>query len=87
MNNLLKKVTVCRTSVSNEQLEILEGTFSLSTLPDRIVFYLEGPSPGVDLLIESVTISGPNNTRESDVSIFSNLFANLLEHLNFECED
>ncbi|PSR99950.1 Anti-sigma-I factor RsgI6 like [Actinidia chinensis var. chinensis] len=61
-------VFIGKTSVSNEQLETLEGTFSLSTLPDRIVFYLEGPSPGVDLLIESVTISGPNNTRESDVT-------------------
>lgn len=42
--------------------EKLEGTFSLSTMPDRVVFYLEGPSPGIDLLIQSVeiTCAGPN---------------------------
>ncbi|KOM42189.1 hypothetical protein LR48_Vigan04g238700 [Vigna angularis] len=34
----------------------LEGSFSLSTMPDRVIFYLEGPSPGVDLLIKSVNI-------------------------------
>ncbi|KAG9147182.1 hypothetical protein Leryth_005399 [Lithospermum erythrorhizon] len=37
--------------------EMLEGTFSLSTAPSRVVFYLEGPSPGVELLIKSVTVS------------------------------
>ena len=82
MNDLLKKITMCRTSVSNGQLETLEGTFLLSTLSDRLVFYLEGPSPGVDLLIEFVTISCPNNTCEIDVSKFSNLFANMFEYLN-----
>lgn len=42
---------------------MLEGTFSLSTMPERVVFYLEGPAPGVDLLIRSVEInrSSPNN--------------------------
>lgn len=34
----------------------LEGMFSLPSLPERVVFYLEGPSPGIDLLIQSVTI-------------------------------
>jgi len=37
--------------------EKLEGTFSLSTKPDRVVFYLEGPAPGIDLLIRSVEIN------------------------------
>ncbi|KAF5740099.1 hypothetical protein HS088_TW11G00163 [Tripterygium wilfordii] len=45
-----------KTSVSKDKWEKLEGTFSLSTMPDRVVFYLEGPSPGVDLLIESVVV-------------------------------
>ncbi|GFY85944.1 glycosyl hydrolase family 10 protein [Actinidia rufa] len=61
-------VFIGKTSVSNGQLETLEGTFFLSTLPDRLVFYLEGPSPGVDLLIEFVTISCRNNTSEIDVT-------------------
>lgn len=34
----------------------LEGMFSLPSLPEKVVFYLEGPSPGIDLLIQSVTI-------------------------------
>uniref|UniRef100_A0A0A0L014 GH10 domain-containing protein n=1 Tax=Cucumis sativus TaxID=3659 RepID=A0A0A0L014_CUCSA len=46
-----------RTSVLKEKWEKLEGTFSLSTMPDRVVFYLEGPSPGIDLLIQSVEIT------------------------------
>ncbi|XP_022884483.1 uncharacterized protein LOC111401132 isoform X2 [Olea europaea var. sylvestris] len=46
-----------RISASRERWEKVEGTFSLSTMPDRVVFYLEGPSPGVDLLIRSVMVS------------------------------
>lgn len=63
----------CRTSVSKEGWEKLEGTFSLATMPDRVVFYLEGPAPGVDLLIESViiTCSCPS---ECNVIIHFNLF-------------
>ncbi|CAK9173882.1 unnamed protein product [Ilex paraguariensis] len=45
------------TSVSKDQWQTLEGEFSLSTMPDCVVFYLEGPSPGVDLLIESVVVT------------------------------
>ncbi|PON76647.1 Glycoside hydrolase [Parasponia andersonii] len=48
---------VGRTSASKETWETLEGTFLLSTLPQRVIFYLEGPSPGVDLLIKSVVIT------------------------------
>lgn len=29
----------------------------LSDSPDRVVFYLEGPDPGVNLLVESVVVS------------------------------
>ncbi|XP_010544026.1 PREDICTED: uncharacterized protein LOC104816770 isoform X2 [Tarenaya hassleriana] len=45
-----------KTYASRDKWETLEGTFSLSSKPDRTVFYLEGPSPGTDLLIRSVTI-------------------------------
>lgn len=48
----------CRTTVSKEKWEDLEGTFVLSDKPDRVVFYIEGPAPGVNLLIESVSIFG-----------------------------
>lgn len=52
----------CRIPVSKENWETLEGNFTLSTLPDRVVFYLEGPHPGVDLLIRSVVISWSSPT-------------------------
>lgn len=60
-----KYSTIGRSSVSNGKWEKLEGKFSLSTMPDKVVFYLEGPSPGVDLLIQSVVIScsSPNECR------------------------
>jgi hypothetical protein len=35
----------------------MEGSFNLTTLPKHVVFYLEGPPPGVNLLIDSITIS------------------------------
>ncbi|KAL3833745.1 hypothetical protein ACJIZ3_008481 [Penstemon smallii] len=35
----------------------VEGTFVLSTVPHRVKFYLEGPSPEIDLLIRSVLVS------------------------------
>ncbi|XP_057721324.1 endo-1,4-beta-xylanase 1-like [Arachis stenosperma] len=52
-----------RTSVTRGNWKKLEGTFSLSTMPKRVVFYLEGPAPGVDILIRSIEIgcSNPNN--------------------------
>ncbi|XP_043711420.1 endo-1,4-beta-xylanase 1-like isoform X2 [Telopea speciosissima] len=48
---------VGRTSVTKDRWEKLEGTFSLATMPNRVFFYLEGPAPGVDLLIDSVSVS------------------------------
>lgn len=55
-------IAIFRTSVTEGSWARLEGTFSLPTIPERVVFYLEGPSPGVDLLIQSVevTCSSPN---------------------------
>ncbi|KAK6940319.1 Glycoside hydrolase family 10 domain [Dillenia turbinata] len=60
-------ISSCRTSVSKDRWEMLEGTFSLSAMPNRVVFYLEGPSPGMDLLIQSVSVSclSPTNYEKS----------------------
>ncbi|XP_058217198.1 endo-1,4-beta-xylanase 1-like isoform X3 [Rhododendron vialii] len=55
-----------KSSVSKDKWETLEGKFQLSTLPDRVIFYLEGPSPGIDLLIESIVISCPSMIRSVD---------------------
>ncbi|XP_043713529.1 endo-1,4-beta-xylanase 1-like isoform X1 [Telopea speciosissima] len=51
---------VGRASVTKDRWEKLEGTFSIATVPNRVVFYLEGPAPGVDLLIDSVSVSCSN---------------------------
>ncbi|KAJ8762432.1 hypothetical protein K2173_007871 [Erythroxylum novogranatense] len=59
---------VGKTSASKERWEKLEGTFLLSTMPNRVVFYLEGPSPGVDLLIESVAITCLNPSELNNTS-------------------
>ncbi|PIA44260.1 hypothetical protein AQUCO_01700095v1 [Aquilegia coerulea] len=56
-NSSTKYLFLGRTSVLKDRWEKLEATFSLETLPDRLVFYLEGPSPGIDLLVDSVVIS------------------------------
>ncbi|XP_028549280.1 endo-1,4-beta-xylanase 3-like [Dendrobium catenatum] len=45
-----------RKSVTKESWEKLEGSFTLTSLPSRAIFYLEGPPPGVDILINSVII-------------------------------
>lgn len=50
----------------------LEGMFSLPSLPERVVFYVEGPSPGINLLIQSVTIhleSEPELVRREGVTV------------------
>ncbi|KAI3878931.1 hypothetical protein MKX03_037328 [Papaver bracteatum] len=46
-----------RASVSKERWESLTGTFTLEAVPKRVVFFLEGPDPGVDILIDSVVVS------------------------------
>lgn len=43
--------------MSKERWEMLEGSFSLTSMPKCVIFYLEGPSAGVDLLIDSVVVS------------------------------
>lgn len=53
-----------RVPVSQGRWETLEGTFTLSSMPDRVVFYLEGPSSGVELLIKSVSITCPSSTNK-----------------------
>ncbi|CAI9116036.1 OLC1v1017080C2 [Oldenlandia corymbosa var. corymbosa] len=81
-NSPTSYVFIGRRSVSEKCWEMLEGTFSLSNMPERVVFYLEGPSPGVELLIKSVVISccGPNTchnqTKGSDLCEEENIIAN-----------
>ncbi|KAK8970157.1 hypothetical protein KSP40_PGU004487 [Platanthera guangdongensis] len=43
-----------RKTVKKDGWEKLKGSFTLTSLPRRVVFYLEGPPPGMDMLIDSV---------------------------------
>ncbi|KAL9681111.1 hypothetical protein QQ045_012892 [Rhodiola kirilowii] len=52
-------VFIGRTSVKKGKWANLDGTFTLSSKADRVVFYLEGPPPGIDLLVQCATISCP----------------------------
>ncbi|KAJ3672826.1 hypothetical protein LUZ60_006200 [Juncus effusus] len=68
-DNSTNFLCIGRVSVSKEKWEKLEGSFALKTVPKRVVFYLEGPPPGVDLLIDSVSVS---YKKEENVNIISN---------------
>ncbi|KAF7830486.1 endo-1,4-beta-xylanase 1-like isoform X1 [Senna tora] len=57
-----------RTSAIEASWAKVKGKFSLSTMPDRVVFYLEGPAPGVDLLIQSVEIICSNQNDHNSAS-------------------
>ncbi|KAK8580486.1 hypothetical protein V6N12_070755 [Hibiscus sabdariffa] len=68
-----------KTSVSKGKWEMVEGTFTLSTVPKRVIFYLEGPPPSVELLIDSVVISCSISSKSEAysgflVSLASSLF-------------
>ncbi|PKA49691.1 hypothetical protein AXF42_Ash004232 [Apostasia shenzhenica] len=45
-----------RVLASKERWEKLEGSFTLTSMPKRVIFFLEGPPPGHDLLIDSVAV-------------------------------
>ncbi|XP_071728739.1 endo-1,4-beta-xylanase 1-like [Rutidosis leptorrhynchoides] len=51
-----KYLNITRTTICKEKWENLDGTFVLSDKPDRVVLYFEGPAPGVNILIESVSV-------------------------------
>ncbi|KAJ9545370.1 hypothetical protein OSB04_025077 [Centaurea solstitialis] len=57
-----KFLFIAKTTVAREKWENLEGAFMLSDMPERVVFYLEGPTPGVNLLIESVLVMCEDKT-------------------------
>ncbi|MCD7467382.1 hypothetical protein HAX54_004793 [Datura stramonium] len=61
-NSETKFLFIAKKSALKECWEILEGSFSLSTMPDQVIFYLEGPPAGTGLLIKSVVISCPSST-------------------------
>ncbi|GAV90280.1 Glyco_hydro_10 domain-containing protein/CBM_4_9 domain-containing protein [Cephalotus follicularis] len=73
-------------SVSKGRWDNLEGTFSLSSLPDRVVFYIEGPFPGVDLLIDSVVItcSCPSEQESTSAGCNSDGAENIILNPSFE---
>ncbi|CAA7031091.1 unnamed protein product [Microthlaspi erraticum] len=54
-----------KTYASGDNWVDLEGTFEIANMPDRVVFYLEGPAPGKDLLIRSVTVRSSTDFEET----------------------
>ncbi|KAG8375277.1 hypothetical protein BUALT_Bualt10G0083700 [Buddleja alternifolia] len=74
-------IPIGRTSAATDHWETLEGTFSLSHMPYRVTLYLEGPPPGVDLLIKSVMVSYIHSTGSLCHDIIRNPeFENGLKH-------
>ncbi|KAL8473109.1 hypothetical protein ACS0TY_030083 [Phlomoides rotata] len=67
-----------RTCASKERWEKIEGTFCLSTMPSRVIFYVEGPLPEFDLHISSVEIFCASSG-DSDDFIPLSLFYGILE--------
>ena len=66
---VLMVVGVCRKPIQEDCWEKLEGTFLLTSMPYHVIFYIEGPSPGVNLHIKSATVSCIRS-RESHVSCY-----------------
>ncbi|KAG6421637.1 hypothetical protein SASPL_118194 [Salvia splendens] len=56
-------LSIGRISASMECFEKLEGIFCLSTMPQRVIFYMEGPPPGIDILVKSVVVSCPGSSQ------------------------
>ncbi|XP_058069626.1 endo-1,4-beta-xylanase 1-like isoform X2 [Magnolia sinica] len=79
-------ISVGRTLATKERWENLEGKFSLESMPNRVVFYLEGPSPGVDLLIDSVTItcSSVKECKEANTRCLTDGDQNIIQNSNFD---
>ncbi|XP_073296491.1 endo-1,4-beta-xylanase 1 isoform X1 [Primulina huaijiensis] len=75
-----------RTSASTERWEKVEGTFCLSTMPQRVTFYLEGPSSGIDLLIRSVQVSCPssNECESQSTGSLSDGDENIIQNPTFD---
>lgn len=61
VNADIGNASICRTFASKDVWKTLEGSFVLSGRADRVVFFLEGPPPGIDLLIKSVIIHCEND--------------------------
>ena len=79
---LINTVTTYRISVSKERWGKLEGT-SLQPMHDRVVFYLEGPSFGIDLLIKSAPITCSNPSKNEVIILFNHFcsFGKKAEHI------
>ncbi|CAI9281088.1 unnamed protein product [Lactuca saligna] len=77
-----KYMQIIRTSVSKKRWEKLEGTFVLPEKPDRVVLYLEGPAPGVNILIESLVVTCA--TSHGIVERYVVKDENIILNLNFE---
>lgn len=77
-------LSVGRVTASREKWEKLEGTFSLNSMPCRAISYLEGPLPGLDLLIDRGHIWSAIIVKdESGNRITSGAVGNIIVNPNF----
>ncbi|KAK8552071.1 hypothetical protein V6N12_040686 [Hibiscus sabdariffa] len=67
-----------KTSVSKGKWEMVRCSFSSSTVPKHVIFYLEGPPPGDQLIINSVVISCSNSSKSESYSVLFCLYGILL---------
>ncbi|KAJ7554029.1 hypothetical protein O6H91_06G123100 [Diphasiastrum complanatum] len=51
-----KYITLGRVEASTEDWVCLQGRFILPSLPDQAITYLEGPAPGIDILVDSFSV-------------------------------
>ncbi|KAG6534236.1 endo-1,4-beta-xylanase 1-like isoform X2 [Zingiber officinale] len=86
LDSSVSYVFIERILVSQDCWRKLEGSFLLTSNPRRVVFYLEGPNPGIDLLIDSVAIACEKVGMTSSPNIVSNHdFLNGLESWHPNC--
>ncbi|CAN8244868.1 unnamed protein product [Cochlearia groenlandica] len=69
---------IATTRVFKEKWVRLEGMFSITSLQEKVIFYVEGPLPGINLLIQSVTIYNI-----SDLEVI-NVLRNIIKNPHFE---
>ncbi|KAL2521317.1 glycosyl hydrolase family 10 protein/carbohydrate-binding domain-containing protein [Forsythia ovata] len=83
-NSEVEYLPIGSIAASMEDWEKVEGTFSLPTMPDRVIFYLEGPSPGVDLLIRSVQVFSSSDEYDSQTGSTSDGGRNIILNPEFD---
>ncbi|XP_024517945.1 uncharacterized protein LOC9637546 [Selaginella moellendorffii] len=65
-------MTIGRTTASAESWSSLQGCFTIHSMPKRAVIFLEGPAPGVDILVDSFSVCPAKKPEPSPPPSFQN---------------